>query len=190
MSFYLKLIYLKTINFLININLFLKILLTLTICLLIFSAWYFKSYQPYVEKINLENQSIKALSEQKEKLENFVKKFSGTKKEILRFKSNINNLFEEEAKNPEKIAEEILQYAQSTSLQVNNFSEEKTTEKKNYFKKRINFNLVGDFYNVLTFLETITNSCSVIKFNQFSIDRLKEGLLQINFTCSLYCPKD
>lgn len=189
MSFYLKLIYLKTINFLVNLNIMLKILLTLIICLLIFSAWYFKSYQSYIEKINIENQSIKALSEQKENLENFIKKFSGTSKEIKNFKSNINNLFEE-TKNIDQVAEEILQYAQSTSLQVNNFSEEKALEKKNYLKKKINFNLVGDFYNVLTFLETITNSCSVIKFNQFSIDRLKEGLLQINFTCSLYSPKD
>jgi Tfp pilus assembly protein PilO len=190
MSFYLKLIYLKSLNIISKLHLVLKLFITLILLFLIIGIWYLNFYTESINQITQELQIINSTENEKLKLEKIIKKFTNDPQDIDILNKNINNLFDEDMQTPEKYIEELLQYAQSANLTVNNFEEKALSDRKGYFKKNINFNLVGDFYQVLNFLQTIANSCSVIKFNKFTINRLKEGALKINFICTVYSPKD
>ena len=190
MSFYLKLIYLKTVSILSNLNIAAKVILTSVLITLISVFWYLNFYTVSVNKINQELQTISSIDQEKAQLEEFIKRFINDPVEIENLNKKIGGLFDENIQTPERAIEELLQYAHSSDLTVNIFEEKTLSDKNGYFKKNITFDLVGNFYQVLTFLKTIANSYSVIKFNKFKINRLKEGVLKINFVCTVFIPKD
>ena len=190
MSFYLKLIYLKTVSILSNLNITAKVILTSVLITLISVFWYLNFYTVSVNKINQELQTISSIDQEKAQLEEFIKRFINDPVEIENLNKKIGGLFDENIQTPERAIEELLQYAHSSDLTVNIFEEKTLSDKNGYFKKNITFDLVGNFYQVLTFLKTVANSYSVIKFNKFKINRLKEGVLKINFVCTVFIPKD
>src|SRR3990167_968715 len=190
MSFYLKLIYLKTVSILSNLNIAAKVILTSVLITLISVFWYLNFYTVSVNKINQELQTISSIDQEKAQLEEFIKRFINDPVEIENLNRKIGGLFDENIQTPERAIEELLQYAHSSDLTVNIFEEKTLSDKNGYFKKNITFDLVGNFYQVLTFLKTVANSYSVIKFNKFKINRLKEGVLKINFVCTVFIPKD
>lgn len=190
MSFYLKLIYLKTVSILSNLNIAAKVILTSVLITLISVFWYLNFYTVSVNKINQELQTISSIDQEKAQLEEFIKRFINDPVEIENLNKKIGGLFDENIQTPERAIEELLQYAHSSDLTVNIFEEKTLSDKNGYFKKNITFDLVGNFYQVLTFLKTVANSYSVIKFNKFKINRLKEGVLKINFVCTVFIPKD
>ena len=190
MSFYLKLIYLKTVSILSNLNITAKVILTSVLITLISVFWYLNFYTVSVNKINQEIQTISSIDQEKAQLEEFIKRFINDPVEIENLNKKIGGLFDENIQTPERAIEELLQYAHSSDLTVNIFEEKTLSDKNGYFKKNITFDLVGNFYQVLTFLKTVANSYSVIKFNKFKINRLKEGVLKINFVCTVFIPKD
>ncbi|OGB83450.1 hypothetical protein A3F66_03820 [candidate division TM6 bacterium RIFCSPHIGHO2_12_FULL_32_22] len=190
MSFYLKLTYFRIVSLFAHLNAIAKLLVTILILGTIFGFWYLNIYQENIGKIMHEQQAIFSIDNEKINLENILEKYANDPSEIKNLNNNIHKLFDEDLKTPEKIIDELLQYAHSTNLKIENFQEKTLSDKQDFCKKKLDFDLVGNFYEVLNFLETISNSCSVIKFNRFTINRLKEGSLKVSFSCSLYCPKD
>ena|SRR3990167_6080707 len=190
MSFYLKLTYFRFVSLLAHLNALAKLLITILILGTVFGFWYLNVYQENLNKIAHEQQAMFSINSEKINLENILNKYANDPSEIKNLSNNLHKLFDDDLKTPEKIIDELLQYAHSTNLKIENFQEKTLADKQNFSKKRIEFDLVGNFYEVLNFLETIANSCSVIKFNRFTINRLKEGSLKVSFACSLYCPKD